>query len=134
MWLKVLGWLIVLLLPGGSILALIIIWSLICRKLNDKEKIMCFGCGNSNHKETKAKELVFCSDCEHCKFKIKPDRAVNDRCFHPEVCSKREWVKPNPIRKGYWNEWIESGNCWRLNSNNNCELFKQEEYPDRSEG
>ena len=77
---------------------------------------------------------VFCNDCEYHKYKVQPERPVNDRCFHPDICNKRKWVKRNPIRDGYWNEWVESGNCWRLNSYNDCPLFKKEEYPDRSCG
>lgn len=103
-------------------------------KLKEKENDMCFGYGNSNHNKTEEVELVFCTNCEYWKFEVQPERPSCDRCFHPDICNRRKWVKPNPIRNGYWNEWIESGNCFRLNSNNNCKLFKKKEYPDRTEG
>ena len=79
-------------------------------------------------------EEVFCDRCEHHEYNVQPERPSCDRCYHPGICEKKQWVKPNAIRAGYWNEWIESGNCWRLNSNNDCEFYKKEEYPDRSCG
>ena len=111
------------------------VWTGVNYVIGNKKKgdNMCFNCGDPTHEEIKEWKPVFCTLCEYWKYDVLPEQPSSDRCFHPDICNHKEWVEPNPVREGYWNEWIASGNCWRLNSYNDCELFKRMEYPDRSE-
>lgn len=93
-----------------------------------EEEDMAINIDNFEKKEWKP---VYCTLCEHWRYKSKAGRITSDRCYHPSIYARREWAKDNPVREGYYHEYVASGNCWSINANNDCELFKKVEFPDR---
>ena len=62
--------------------------------------------------------------CENCEFfyenKYRSIHGAPIRkalCAHPSV--KKPWK--TPVKSGFY-----GGDCWKLNKNNDCELFKQD--------
>ena len=92
------------------------------------------GCNKHDKKEKEEEEVkVFCNQCIHySSSRVFQGDILNNRCYHPDVLNRLDEFPDTPVKKGWIEEFQYPGNCLNRNKYYNCELFKQQEWPDRS--